>query len=265
MITPRTNCTIYLLTNKVNRKVYVGQTWMTCEERMGRNGNNYCGSSYLYSAIQKHGYENFQYEILAECIDQSVADWLESYCIDYYDSMNRDVGYNLKEGGSAGKHCEATKLKISETMKNKIWSSEALEARSRWGKCWKGKARGPHTEEWKEANSKMMIERHAAQGHPMLGKHHSDEAKAKISAAGIGRVISQETIDKRDASRKRDIEKEKEIIKAYQEDILTTDQMEEKYGVLRSGIYRILFRHNIPNKVKHKARSPRKPKEPSST
>lgn len=67
-------CSIYLLTNTVNNKIYVGQTWLPTHIRMGKDGSNYKNSIYLYNAIQKHGADKFQYEILIQCRDQESAD-----------------------------------------------------------------------------------------------------------------------------------------------------------------------------------------------
>ena len=51
--------TIYLLTNTINNKVYVGQTWFPFNTRMGKDGKNYKNSIYLYGAIQKYGSSAF--------------------------------------------------------------------------------------------------------------------------------------------------------------------------------------------------------------
>lgn len=190
-------CTVYLLTNTVNQKIYVGQTWYPLEYRMGRDGGKYSNSVYLYGAIQKYGVNSFSYRVLEECADQQEADQHEQYWIDFYKSRDHKIGYNIKGGGSVGLHSEETKAKISKTLKAQAeqWTEEEKAQRvapiSGW---WEGKERGPHTEEWKDNNSKMMIQRHATQGHPMQGKHHTEEAKAKISQAGIGRKMNPESV-----------------------------------------------------------------------
>jgi group I intron endonuclease len=241
-------CTIYLLTNTVNSKVYIGQTWLTLNKRMGKNGTNYKNSIYLYSAIQKYGSDKFQYEILAQCSDQKTADYLEDYYINQYDSRNHDIGYNIKEGGSVGKHSEETIDKISKTLKAQAaeWTPEERVKRTEQISCWwEGKERGPHTEEWKDNNSKMMIDRHATMGHPMQGQHHSTEAKSKISQASRGRKISPESAAQGAQKRKMPAEKEKNILQAYQEGMII-DEIEKTFQTKRSSIYRLLERNNIP-------------------
>lgn len=240
-------CTIYLLTNLVNKKIYVGQTWGPLERRMGKDGVKYSNSVYLYNAIQKHGVENFQYQVLEECLDQQQADQREQYWIDFYDSKNTEIGYNLKDGGSIGAHSEETKAKISKTLKAQAeqWTEEERARRaapiSGW---WEGKERGPHTEEWKDNNSKMMIQRHATQGHPMQGKHHTEEAKAKISQAGLGRKRNPESVAQGALKRQMPIEKERAILQAYLDGMII-DQIEEKFEVKRSGIYRVVARNDV--------------------
>jgi len=104
-------CTIYLLRNLINNKIYIGQTWLPLNQRMGKDARGYRSSTYLYNAIQNYGKENFVYEVLAECDNQAEADILEDFYINKYDSRNLEIGYNLNTGGSAGKHSEETKQK----------------------------------------------------------------------------------------------------------------------------------------------------------
>lgn len=240
-------CTIYILRNKVNDKIYIGQTWNVMEDRMGKDGGKYSNSAYLYNAIQKHGVENFYYEMLAECTTQEEADKLESEYIIKYNSKNGEIGYNLKDGGRGGKHSEETKAKISKTLKMKAeqWTPEErakrTEAISGW---WEGKQRGPHTEEWKDANSKFMIERHKTQGHPMQGKHHTEEVKLQLSIANTGRKMPKESVERGAEKRRMNPEKEQLIVKAYQdgESILN---IREIFKTGNASIYRILERNNI--------------------
>lgn len=125
---------IYKLTNKLNQKVYIGQTRRTLDARLSEHvkdanaGRGY----YISNAIRKYGIENFNIEILAETKDKDVLNHLEEYYIRKYDSVS--CGYNLSYGGnsnvmdctiSRNKHDEVmrspeVRAKISATMKKRI-------------------------------------------------------------------------------------------------------------------------------------------------
>ena len=89
---------IYLLTNNVNNKVYVGVT-NNYLKRMREHKGTY--NNYLISkAIKKHGWNNFNSQILLETEDAEYAYKVaESSFIQQYQSNNPKKGYNLTEGG----------------------------------------------------------------------------------------------------------------------------------------------------------------------
>ena len=89
---------IYLLTNKVNSKVYIGVT-NNYTKRMREHKGTY--NNYLISkAIKKHGWNNFNSQILLETEDAEFAYKVaESSFIQQYQSNNPEKGYNLTEGG----------------------------------------------------------------------------------------------------------------------------------------------------------------------
>src|SRR5260370_6574829 len=142
------NCNIiYILKNKCNNKVYIGQTWNTLKER-GDGGYGYIKSSHLYNAIKKYGWDNFYYEFLTLTHTQEVADYWEQYFIDKFKSNNRKYGYNIKLGGSHGKHSvNSTKgRKLSEEHKKKISHSlignvVSEETKNKISKTQKGRPR----------------------------------------------------------------------------------------------------------------------------
>lgn len=237
-------CTIYLLINKINGKIYVGQTWNTLSKRMGKEGCSYSNSPYIFNAIQKYGTDNFYYEILAECSSQYVADYLENSYINEYQSRDHIIGYNLKEGGSVGKHSEETKKKISETLKENTsrWTPEELAERSKpISEYWKGKKRGPQT---KEHRAKVI---QTLQPGGYAGHHHTEESKFAMSQKLTGTKRDPESIAKGAKKKQMPIERERVIIKAYREN-MTFNEMVEKFEVGRGGIYRVLDRNNIPRR-----------------
>lgn len=65
------NYLVYVHTNKINGKKYVGQS-SNIVERWRNGGKNYFSSIKFFRAIQKYGWENFTHEILLFCFGKSV-------------------------------------------------------------------------------------------------------------------------------------------------------------------------------------------------
>lgn len=86
---------IYLTTNLINNKKYIGQ-------HTGAIDDNYLGSGIaLIQAIEKYGKENFNKQILEIC-DKEKLNEREKYWIQYYNAFNSEDFYNLTEGGQQG-------------------------------------------------------------------------------------------------------------------------------------------------------------------
>ena len=95
---------IYKHTNKVNGKVYIGQTCQKPEYRWGQFGQKYSKDNLkFFHAIQKYGWFNFEHEIIEKNIkSQELADEREIFWISYYDSYYN--GYNMTKGGRDGEY-----------------------------------------------------------------------------------------------------------------------------------------------------------------
>ena len=95
---------IYKLTNKVNNKVYIGQTKQTLEARWNqhlvymRKKKN----TKISNALRKYGPENFILEILEETSDPKILNASECYWIAYYNALDSKIGYNMTKGGTGG-------------------------------------------------------------------------------------------------------------------------------------------------------------------
>lgn len=98
---------IYLITNKLNGKMYVGQTLMTVHERWLRHcsvARNNINATGIDGAIRKYGKENFFVETIKECPVIELDKW-EIYYIKYYNTYqgnNDNNGYNITLGGQSG-------------------------------------------------------------------------------------------------------------------------------------------------------------------
>lgn len=114
---------IYLITNIVNDKKYVGQTRQQLNKRWSHHltESRTFGDRPLYKAMNKYGTEKFKIRILEEC-NVDILSEREIYWINYYDSYKN--GYNATTGGEYFQHDENTKNKISETMANLSRSDE---------------------------------------------------------------------------------------------------------------------------------------------
>lgn len=112
---------IYLTTNLINGKKYIGQ-------HQGEINDGYLGSGvHLKQALNKYGKENFKKEIIEICNTEEELNEREKYWINKFDAVNNKQFYNVSEGGQ--------------------------------GRNTRG------------------------ENHPLYGKHHTDEAKKKMSEA----------------------------------------------------------------------------------
>lgn len=117
---------IYKIHNKINNKIYIGlTTHLTLDKRKKQHlskrkkGKN----SLIALAISKYGPENFNFDIIEICNNKEDLVIQEKYWIKYYNSFNRNFGYNLTNGGDGCKltngysFTEEHKRKLSEATK----------------------------------------------------------------------------------------------------------------------------------------------------
>ena len=157
---------VYCIINNINNKKYIGITQQTIEERFQQHikESNNDSDRCLCRAIRKYGKENFSIELLDDSA-QNVEELkqLEQKYIEIYDTHAwLGYGYNMTFGGdgSWGRECsKETREKISKSNKGKtIWQDRI---------------------------------------HPFKDKKQSVESNIKRSNTLKGRVISQETLEKR--------------------------------------------------------------------
>ena len=108
---------IYKITNKLNGKVYIGQS-NNIERRFKEHINKRTTAwSSIRPAILKYGVENFSFEVLEECSIEEL-NKREEYWIKYYGSFG-EKGYNLNPGGdqsSLGQHNGRALLKDEDVI-----------------------------------------------------------------------------------------------------------------------------------------------------
>lgn len=177
--------TIYIHKNKINGKVYIGQTSQKPEKRWD-NGRGYETSSKFYNAILKYGWNNFEHIILYTNLTLEEANQKEQELIEQYKSCEDEFGYNITCGGRNFTHSEETKRKIgaanSIALQGNKWSEEQRELMSEKFKGESNPFYGKrHTEETKQLISEHRKGKCVGEKHPMYGKHHTEESLQKIS------------------------------------------------------------------------------------
>jgi len=85
----------------------------------------------LQKSWNKYGENNFVFKIIEYCSIENL-DNREQYWIDFYNTMDRDFGYNLKTGGQNGSSVmsDETKEKMSISVKNSYNNSNLRKTRS---------------------------------------------------------------------------------------------------------------------------------------
>lgn len=103
---------IYVITNNINGKQYVGKTNGTIEKRfkehIKESKRQRCEKRPLYSAMNKYGVEHFSIAILEECSAEKSAD-REIYWIDRLQTYGC-LGYNATRGGDSKKYYDYRKI-----------------------------------------------------------------------------------------------------------------------------------------------------------
>lgn len=113
---------IYKHTNKLNGKVYIGQTkFAKNPNRRFRKGalNAYKGSTAFHKALKKYTWDGFETEFLYSAFDQESLNRAEEYFINFYNSALPN-GYNsvkIVEGNI--EYTEEVRAKISAKQKER--------------------------------------------------------------------------------------------------------------------------------------------------
>lgn len=170
---------VYIHTNKINGKKYIGRTSrdpiLRWQYGVGykRPRTQTKSLSHFYNAIEKYGWDNFEHEIVKRGLTAHESAELEKQLIRQFNTTDPNVGYNITKGGDGAigtHHTQETKDLISRKLKAYVQSEGA--------KSFKGKH---HSEETKEVLRKKALERINERGVPFKGQHHSEETKKVLS------------------------------------------------------------------------------------
>lgn len=106
---------VYIHTNKINNKKYIGITSQLPETRW-RNGRGYEPYLRFGKAIHKYGWDNFAHEVVYHNLSENEAKEAEIALIQQLNTTNQSYGYNMTTGGdgtSGYHHREDSKKKMS--------------------------------------------------------------------------------------------------------------------------------------------------------
>lgn len=182
---------VYLVTNLINGKHYVGITSRGAQERFkGHLWEAYSGSKTIFhNALRKYGIENFKLEVIESNIPQELAEERERYYIKAYDSYYPSKkGYNMTEGGNGTVgyvFTDEAKAKMSKAHKGHKFSKERNE---HLREVMTGRE---YKQEWKDALSQSRLGRFTGQDNPFYGKHHSEATKQIVREKNSGDKVLQ--------------------------------------------------------------------------
>jgi group I intron endonuclease len=155
---------IYKIVNQTNGKTYIGYTSKKLQTRLNehRSSSNKRNTK-LYAAIRKHGWDNFQVEIIYQSLDgEYCLKTMEPYFIKEYDTFN--TGYNLTEGGDG----------TLGTIPN-------AETRLKMSLAGKGKPSHRKGKKLPKETCIKMSESRIGEKNPNYNKQRTDDVKNKIS------------------------------------------------------------------------------------
>lgn len=99
---------IYKIQNKVNGKVYIGQTIHPESRPFYHLENPEHTNQRFRSSIKHHEKENFEVSIICECYYKEDLDWAEIfYIVEWYDSTHPSRGYNLRKELQGSHHTQS--------------------------------------------------------------------------------------------------------------------------------------------------------------
>ena len=216
---------IYCFYNPATGKSYIGMTTNEPQRHFAHYRRFLQGKrmNKLYASMRKHGWDAFEYRVLAVKPEGASGQWLanaERLAIAMYDSYRN--GYNMTPGGEFGpmknpevakKNADARRgkalpLAVREKIRqaNKNWSPTP-EQRAKMSSAGKGRKQSPgHVEkraaairgpkngmfgkDFTETHRARLRAANTGEGNGMHGRRHSEETRAKQRARKIGRSLS---------------------------------------------------------------------------
>lgn len=192
---------IYLITNLINNKKYVGQT----KKSKGyiRRFNSHIKSSYsnrqdrkltyLHQSIKYYGEENFKVELIEDNIPEEEIDAREIFWIDYYKTYYiYNKGYNMTLGGQGThgyKFNDNDKKKISNSSKQFWEDLKKDEVKyNEFVNMRRERQLGMKFSDEHRKKLSDLAKKRVGDKNSFYGKHHTEEAKNKIKQGKTKKV-----------------------------------------------------------------------------
>ncbi len=184
---------IYLITNRVNGKVYIGK-WEGTDvaARWKRHLQDAKKDSQfsIHRAIRKHGEKNFEVRVLETTTSKQELCSLEMGYIKRFGSFDFSVGYNMTAGGEGCRANDEVRARMSEALRGERNPMFGVPSPM------KGRHHPPET------IAKLSAAKIGAK-HPQYGKPLSEAHREKLRQYRLGRRHSEETRRKMSESQQR--------------------------------------------------------------
>jgi group I intron endonuclease len=150
---------IYGLYNTLTGKWYVGQSVGIFNRwNIAYKGLRCKSQVKIYRALLKYGYEAFEKVVLETCDDVDwILDYREMYWMRHLDSVKN--GYNLKSGGSRGKHSDESRRKLSDSLRAHYKSHPPKPMSAEHRKKISDAVRGKPRKGWSKERRDKMLEK----------------------------------------------------------------------------------------------------------
>jgi len=197
---------VYKITNMVNGKIYIGKAEKSIQERFLAHID--CAkkkvNKHLYDAMNHYGFQNFDVNMVEKCNSIKELNEKEMYWIKFFNSTDKNIGYNIALGGTGGDtFTSQSTLRKKEICKKRSKSMIGKNKGKKLSQETKEKLRiaftGKHPSI--EARKKMSASAKIAQNRPevkekrsksMTGKKHSPETNLKVSKVLKGKLFTEE-------------------------------------------------------------------------
>lgn len=193
--TEKTFC-VYVHTNKINGKRYVGVTSQEPEKRWNEGKGYTPRQPHMYNAIQKWGWDNFEHQILVSGVSVDDASFIEQTLIKEWRLQDPKYGYNSQSGGlTSATLSDEIRTKISVALKGKPFTTEHKANLS------KAKKNKPLTEKQQEIidqikyynKDKKFTEEHRQNlSEALKGREFTEEHKQNLSNTKKGKFSQRQ-------------------------------------------------------------------------